>query len=79
MRSLVLPLLLSTTQAAEPCLIVEEAANGWKSLTSPDYPKQFNPNTQCIYRFVKCLPLSFSVLAWVFSRVQITARANYIV
>ena len=50
MRSLVLPLLLSTTQAAEPCLIVEEAANGWKSLTSPDYPKQFNPNTQCIYR-----------------------------
>lgn len=46
-----MPLLLaSTTQAAEPCLIIEEAQNGWKSLTSPDYPKQFNPNTQCIYR-----------------------------
>lgn len=46
-----MPLLLaSTTLAAEPCLIIEEAQNGWKSLTSPDYPKQFNPNTQCIYR-----------------------------
>jgi len=51
MRSLLVPLLLaSTTQAAEPCLIIEQAQNGWKSLTSPDYPKQFNPNTQCIYR-----------------------------
>ena len=72
MRSLVLPLLLSTTQAAEPCLIVEEAANGWKSLTSPDYPKQFNPNTQCIYRYKP----HFSE---VFSRVAKLARANDIV
>ena len=43
-------MLASATLAADPCLVVEEAANGWKSLTSPDYPKQFNPNTQCIYR-----------------------------
>ena len=51
MGKLLLPLLLvGATFAAEPCLIVEEAQDGWKSLTSPDYPKQFNPNTQCIYR-----------------------------
>lgn len=29
---------------------MEEAANGWKSLTSPDYPKKFNPNAECVYR-----------------------------
>jgi hypothetical protein len=50
MRLLLPQLLASATLAADPCLVVEEAANGWKSLTSPDYPKQFNPNTQCIYR-----------------------------
>lgn len=51
MGKLLLPLLLvGASFAAEPCLIVEEAQDGWKSLTSPDYPKQFNPNTQCIYR-----------------------------
>jgi len=53
MGRLLCPLLLASaavTQATQPCLIVEEAQNGWKSLTSPDYPKQFNPNTECIYR-----------------------------
>lgn len=52
MGRLLLPLLMvgAAHAAAAPCLIVEEAQDGWKSLTSPDYPKQFNPNTQCIYR-----------------------------
>ena len=54
MGRLLCPLLLATTAfAAEPCLIIEQAADGWKSLTSPDYPKQFNPNTECIYRYQK--------------------------
>jgi len=46
-----LPFLLQAVDAVSPrCLIIEEAANGWKSLTSPDYPKKFSPHTQCIYR-----------------------------
>lgn len=44
------PFLLEVRAQTPKCLIIEEAANGWKSLTSPDYPKKFSPNTQCIYR-----------------------------
>ncbi|CBY21579.1 unnamed protein product [Oikopleura dioica] len=43
-------LMSATVAAQEGCLIMEEAANGWKSLTSPDYPKKFNPNAECVYR-----------------------------
>lgn len=52
MRAFSWPMMLfaGSSWASEPCLIVEEAADGWKSLTSPDYPKQFNPKTECIYR-----------------------------
>lgn len=50
MRLLGLTLLLQTIDATPKCLIIEEAADGWKSLTSPDYPKKFSPFTQCIYR-----------------------------
>lgn len=45
-----LPFLLQVHAQTPRCLIIEEAANGWKSLTSPDYPKKFSPHTQCIYR-----------------------------
>lgn len=45
-----LPFLLQVHSQTPRCLIIEEAANGWKSLTSPDYPKKFSPHTQCIYR-----------------------------
>jgi len=44
------PFLLQVRATTPRCLIIEEAANGWKSLTSPDYPKKFSPHTQCIYR-----------------------------
>lgn len=50
-----LPFLLQVHAQSPRCLIIEEAANGWKSLTSPDYPKKFSPHTQCIYRYVKKL------------------------
>jgi hypothetical protein len=43
-------LMSATVAAQDGCLIMEEAANGWKSLTSPDYPKKFNPNAECVYR-----------------------------
>lgn len=45
-----IPFLLQVNAQTPGCLIIEEAANGWKSLTSPDYPKKFSPHTQCIYR-----------------------------
>jgi hypothetical protein len=45
-----LPFLLQVHAQTPRCLIIEDAANGWKSLTSPDYPKKFSPHTQCIYR-----------------------------
>jgi len=44
------PFLLQVKAQTPRCLIIEEAENGWKSLTSPDYPKKFSPHTQCIYR-----------------------------
>lgn len=49
---LLLPFLLQQAEATvtPKCLIIEQAENGWKSLTSPDYPKKFSPHTQCIYR-----------------------------
>jgi hypothetical protein len=41
--------LLSPSKANPGCIIIEEATSGWKSLTSPDYPKKFNAQTQCMY------------------------------